>query len=172
VGVGLGLATWLYIVWAYKGQPGDDPYITYRYAYNLVAGNGFVFNAGERVQSTTAPLFTILLALGMRPSGELLASPLGKHAKVLFLGLFLALGDLLLHQRSLANLFSSMALGNEQSLGHFGELVADDDLLQATPVCSETLVQRDGVSLGVLPVGHARGNDPVSLLLCCQLACW
>ncbi|MFL5731657.1 MAG: hypothetical protein ACJ78Q_00530 [Chloroflexia bacterium] len=64
VGVGLGLATWLYIVWAYKGQPGDDPYITYRYAYNLVAGNGFVFNAGERVQSTTAPLFTMLLALG------------------------------------------------------------------------------------------------------------
>jgi hypothetical protein len=41
----------------------DDPYITYRYAQNLAAGNGFVFNAGERVLSTTTPLYALLLAL-------------------------------------------------------------------------------------------------------------
>lgn len=40
----------------------DDPYITYRYARNLVNGAGFVFNAGERVLSTTTPLYAIVLA--------------------------------------------------------------------------------------------------------------
>lgn len=40
----------------------DDPFITYRYSANLAAGRGFVYNAGERVLSTTTPLYTILLA--------------------------------------------------------------------------------------------------------------
>ncbi len=40
----------------------DDAYITYRYAVNLANGEGFVYNPGERVLSTTTPLFTILLA--------------------------------------------------------------------------------------------------------------
>ncbi len=42
----------------------DDPYITYRYAQNLVAGQGFVYNAGQRALSTTAPLYAFLLAIG------------------------------------------------------------------------------------------------------------
>ena len=40
----------------------DDAYITFRYARNLAAGNGLVFNAGEMVLGTTTPLFTSLLA--------------------------------------------------------------------------------------------------------------
>ncbi len=40
----------------------DDPFITYRYAENLRNGSGFVYNPGEHVQSTTTPLFTLLLA--------------------------------------------------------------------------------------------------------------
>jgi arabinofuranosyltransferase len=47
----------------------DDSYITFRYARNLVSGNGFVFNPpapgagpGERVQGTTTPLYTLLMA--------------------------------------------------------------------------------------------------------------
>jgi hypothetical protein len=43
--------------WAY-----DDPFITYRYADNLIHGLGFVYNPGERVLSTTTPLFTLILA--------------------------------------------------------------------------------------------------------------
>jgi len=43
--------------WAY-----DDPFITYRYAYNLSHGLGFVYNPGEHILSTTTPLFAILLA--------------------------------------------------------------------------------------------------------------
>lgn len=41
----------------------DDPFITYRYARNLRDGLGYVYNPGERIQSTTTPLFTLLLAL-------------------------------------------------------------------------------------------------------------
>jgi hypothetical protein len=41
----------------------DDPFITYRYADNLRAGLGFVYNPGERVLSTTTPLFALVLAL-------------------------------------------------------------------------------------------------------------
>lgn len=48
----------LFRSWSY-----DDPYITYRYAFNLIQGNGFVYNAGERILSTTTPLFTALLAI-------------------------------------------------------------------------------------------------------------
>ena len=47
----------------------DDAYITFRYARNLLAGNGFVFNPGERVLGTTTPLFTLILAAAALPFG-------------------------------------------------------------------------------------------------------
>ena len=40
----------------------DDAFITFRYARNLLAGNGFVYNPGERVLGTTTPLYTLLMA--------------------------------------------------------------------------------------------------------------
>jgi len=40
----------------------DDFFITYRYAWNLAAGHGFVFNPGERVFGTTEPGLALLLA--------------------------------------------------------------------------------------------------------------
>lgn len=40
----------------------DDAFITFRYARNLVAGLGFVYNPGEHVLGTTTPLYTLLLA--------------------------------------------------------------------------------------------------------------
>jgi Gpi18-like mannosyltransferase len=40
----------------------DDPFITYRYAHNLLAGEGFVYNSGEHVLSTTTPLYALILA--------------------------------------------------------------------------------------------------------------
>lgn len=47
-----GFADWHY----------DDPFITYRYAEHLARGIGFTYNAGERVLSTTTPLFALALA--------------------------------------------------------------------------------------------------------------
>jgi hypothetical protein len=40
----------------------DDAFITFRYARNLLAGEGFVYNPGERVLGTTTPLYTLLTA--------------------------------------------------------------------------------------------------------------
>jgi hypothetical protein len=71
--------------WAY-----DDPFITYRYAENLKNGLGFVYNPGEKILSTTTPLFTLILAI-MGFSGvdvPQLANLLGVFA-LLFGGVFL-----------------------------------------------------------------------------------
>ncbi|HLF90623.1 MAG TPA: hypothetical protein VI451_16880 [Anaerolineales bacterium] len=54
------IGVFVYLVYGEGGY--DDPYITYRYAENLYAGLGFVYNAGERVLSTTTPLFALILA--------------------------------------------------------------------------------------------------------------
>jgi len=40
----------------------EDSFITFRYARNLARGLGFVYNPGERVLGTTAPLQALLLA--------------------------------------------------------------------------------------------------------------
>lgn len=68
----------------------DDALITFRYADNLAAGRGFVYNTGERVLGTTTPLFTCALALGLR-----LGIPPGESAITLDLAGFFAAGLLL-----------------------------------------------------------------------------
>lgn len=40
----------------------DDAYITFRYAHNLIMGQGLVYNPGERVLGTTTPLFSLIMA--------------------------------------------------------------------------------------------------------------
>ena len=40
----------------------DDAFISLRYAANLLAGHGLIFNPGERVEGFTSPLWTLLLA--------------------------------------------------------------------------------------------------------------
>ncbi len=52
----------------------DDPYITFRYAANLLAGQGPVFNPGERVEGFTSPLHLLLsaLLLSVAPSVDIL----------------------------------------------------------------------------------------------------
>lgn len=47
----------------------DDAFITFRYARNILAGNGFVYNPGEHILGTTTPLYTILLTLLSLPFG-------------------------------------------------------------------------------------------------------
>jgi len=67
------------VFWALAHRVYDDPFITYRYAENLRAGWGFVYNPGERILSTTTPLFTLTLALlsGLWHNLPHLASALG-----------------------------------------------------------------------------------------------
>ena len=42
----------------------DDSYHAYIMAKNLVDGNGFVYNVGQRATATTCPLFTLVVAAG------------------------------------------------------------------------------------------------------------
>lgn len=49
-------------LWSNTPYDIDDAPITYRYARNLAAGNGFVYNIGERIQGTSTPLYTLILA--------------------------------------------------------------------------------------------------------------
>ena len=65
LGVWLGLAGLTAVFFLiHSNFAQDDAYITYRYARNLSAGLGFVYNANEWVLGTTTPLFTLLLAAG------------------------------------------------------------------------------------------------------------
>jgi hypothetical protein len=59
----------------------DDAYITFRYARNLAAGLGFVYNAGEPVLGTTTPLYTLVLAGLARLGFDFVA--LGKSLNIL-----------------------------------------------------------------------------------------
>jgi hypothetical protein len=62
IGVGLGALTLIGLALLLGRQGYDDPYITYRYASNLLSGQGLVYNAGQQTLSTTAPLYAFLLA--------------------------------------------------------------------------------------------------------------
>jgi hypothetical protein len=62
VAVALAVLTLLVLILFLGDRGYDDPFITFRYASNLLAGNGFVYNVGQRTLSTTAPLYALLLA--------------------------------------------------------------------------------------------------------------
>ncbi len=51
----------------------DDAYIIFRYAQNVLAGNGLVYNPGEPVFGITTPLFAVLITLLALPTGGVAA---------------------------------------------------------------------------------------------------
>ncbi len=64
----------------------DDPFVTYRYAHNLRAGLGLVYNPGERVMSTTAPLYAVVLGIGAFFTDNLPALSNGLNVLALWVG--------------------------------------------------------------------------------------
>lgn len=61
----------------------DDAYIFLRYAGNIAAGHGAVFNIGERVEGFTSPLWTLLLSVAaLLPQRELVARWLGQACAI------------------------------------------------------------------------------------------
>ena len=63
------VGTTVVVVFAFVNAAGlfatsvDDAYISLRYAWNLVDGNGLVWNPGEYVEGFSNPVFTLLCAL-------------------------------------------------------------------------------------------------------------
>lgn len=69
----------------FSGSLIDDAFIFFRYADNVMAGHGAVFNPGERVEGFTSPLWLVLLTVGR-------ALGVRYEASVLVLGTAFALG--------------------------------------------------------------------------------
>lgn len=57
IGFIICIAVYVFFAWH-----SDDAYHAYIMAKNLVEGNGFVYNVGERVNASTCPLFTLCVA--------------------------------------------------------------------------------------------------------------
>lgn len=87
----LGLLLPAYVLganmWRVRRFTVDDAYISFRYAANLVAGHGLVYNVGERIEGYTNFLWTLLVAAGL---------PLGidPHLSSKILGASAAIGTL------------------------------------------------------------------------------
>lgn len=54
----------------YHEMAQDDSYIFFTYARNIAEGDGYVFNPGERINATTSPLYTVILAVVYRVVGS------------------------------------------------------------------------------------------------------
>jgi arabinofuranosyltransferase len=95
--VGLFLVHALYFRALFLGNCIDDAYISFRYADNLAAGNGLVFNPGERVEGYSNFLWTLALTPFAR-SGDLTLTAQA-------LGIVFSIATLLLLVWSLRNIF-------------------------------------------------------------------
>ena len=58
----MGVAAVLLLQATRQPSPFDDAFITFRYARNIAAGSGFVYNLNQPVLGTTTPLFSAVLA--------------------------------------------------------------------------------------------------------------
>ncbi len=96
----------------------DDAYISFRYARNLAAGDGLVFNPGERVEGYTNFLWTVMFTpaelLGIDPSLPAVLLGVGFTAALLHATWRLGRGGLL--APALVALFPGLALEGVQGL--------------------------------------------------------
>lgn len=168
--IALSLLIGVVIAFSFSEWGFDDPFITYRYADNLHGGLGFVYNPGERVLSTTTPLFALLLA-GL----EILSSDLSRMA--ILVGAFsLALGALFLWDLahtwrtplvgwaglifyplfalSLSTLGSEMPLYLAFCLGAFAFYARERYLAAACFAALAVLTRPDGVLIAAILAAH------------------
>lgn len=85
----------------------DDAYITYRYAFNLVSGNGLVYNAGERVEGYTNLLWTLLVAIGLWLD---LDAPLIGHVLDVISGILLLISSFFVTQQLLPKKYIGLSV--------------------------------------------------------------
>jgi hypothetical protein len=70
--LGITLAALTLLAW-FNRFIQDDAFISFRYAENLINGNGLVWNIGERIEGYTNFLWVIIIAAGMRTGIEPIA---------------------------------------------------------------------------------------------------
>ncbi|MDF2823780.1 MAG: aftB, partial [Mycobacterium sp.] len=96
----------------------DDGLIVLRTVRNLLAGNGPVFNAGERVESNTSTLWTYLTYLG-----SVVGGPVRLEYVVLTLALVLSVAGVVLVMLGTARLYAPSLQGRRALLLPAGVLV-------------------------------------------------
>ena len=96
----------------------DDGLIVLRTVRNLLAGNGPVFNAGERVEANTSTLWTYLMYLGGWVGG-----PVRLEYVALFLALVLSVLGVVLAMLGAARLFAPSLQGRRALMLPAGALV-------------------------------------------------
>jgi len=96
-GLVLPMALLVNNMWRVRAFTVDDAYISFRYAANLVAGHGLVYNPGEAIEGYTNFLWTLLIALGL---------PLGidEHTSSKIMGALAAMGTMAVMYRLSARL--------------------------------------------------------------------
>ncbi len=72
--LGAVFAVWAYLAWRAQPAAFDDAFISFRYAQNLLGGQGLVYNPGERVEGYTNFAWTLLAAGGMALGQDPLAT--------------------------------------------------------------------------------------------------
>lgn len=100
VTVGVVAGLWAWGIWQ-RRWIADDGLIVLRTVRNLLAGNGPVFNAGERVESNTSAAWTYLVYLG-----SVIGGPLRLEYVVLALALMLSIAGVVLVMLGTARLWS------------------------------------------------------------------
>ncbi len=112
------------VYWAYQLRwVGDDAFISYRYAQNLVQGQGLVFNPGERVEGYTNFLWTLLIAgglyLGINPILFSLSLSLLSLAAIILLTSLMSAEEPVVRRRDSLPL-AAVALSSSYLLANFG----------------------------------------------------
>jgi hypothetical protein len=131
----------------------DDAYISFRYAHNIVTGDGLVFNPGERVEGITNFLWTVLmvpfeaLGLDLFQVSEALGLALSAGI-ILYLVRLSALftSDTNGHStRYLAVLWGGVWLATSSSLGLWSHSGMEQALAMFLPIVAAWLLWRDTV---------------------------
>lgn len=99
-GVAVVSALWGWGIWQ-RRWIADDGLIVLRTVRNLLAGNGPVFNAGERVESSTSTAWTYLVYLG-----SVIGGPLRLEYVALALALFLSVAGVVMAMLGTARLWA------------------------------------------------------------------
>lgn len=115
--VALVTALWSWGIWQ-RRWIADDGLIVLRTIRNLLAGNGPVFNAGERVESNTSAAWTYLVYLG-----SLIGGPLRLEYVALALALMLSIGGVAMVMLGAARLWAPALAGKSVLFLPAGALV-------------------------------------------------
>jgi hypothetical protein len=127
----------------------DDAYISFRYAHNVIAGHGLVFNPGEYVEGITNFLWTLLMvpfeALGwdLFLVSEVLGLALSAGLVLYGVRLTSTLTEGAAPARWLAILWGGIWLGTSSSLGLWSHSGMEQALAMFLPLLAAWLLWRD-----------------------------